>query len=735
MFDTDDWDLDQDFLNDIDDKAVEFYSQSDNQETEPKRRKIEICNDPIFSPDNNVDLDDRKSSSKEIVKSDKNKESRKHLILSMFNKNVLDENVSQTICESKKSCDNTLSNVHSDIQNHKDNKLSRKNLVLGILKNKNIQDKIVQKNITHVNPRKVEAKIRNNNNINVNQEFKVPSTNGIKHQILKNNCQRENSFNNDNSKSNSIKNSRKELLCNIMKPESVNNLKPKNDIIKNTLSITKDQVQPNKKMTLVRKFPGPAGLLPDDIDTIPPVSYLNSLEENEKTNEENNSSKLPEYCSQNTKNLFTEGAWQLMLDDLPQDFLKGYEIAIVKQMASTKGCNSTKVKFMAGIIERIDHSHENPPIVLRDFTDNIQGIVHRDIPLKYPGLLEPNVVVLLHDVGLLKISSTFVSNKYQILISPSSLLGIYTNKGEIERTVHMASVLENVSKEETGKEQKKKKDYSFSKPSKAPSSKTDFQFKLKHSSNIQDSSSSKKSTEDIKTNSPNTYKTVQAVNESMDFDIDLSISISPAKITNSQNQKNFTDSTLKKHANENSKQPFVEKQKESTHNDDKVRAENLLKALKRFSPNIYPKKRLPLHSKNVQMDAVLTKQVKQKVLSDSFSEQMHIDDCDGNTSQEKVESVAKEVPSSFCNKTESVQRRRVSIRSKLLQFKSPEELSPPSVESQNASNVKQNDETLIKKKMPETSSFFNDVLGNTENDSDDEMLSQLDMDTIFSNCN
>lgn len=711
-------------MNDVDDKAVEFYSQSDNQETEPKRRKIEICNDPIFSPDNNADLHDRKGSSKEIVKSDENKESRKHLILGMFNKSLLDENVSQAKCESKKSCDNTLSNVHSDIQNHKDNQLPRKNLVLGILKNKNIQDKIVQKNITHVNPPKVEAKIRNNNDINVNQGFKVPNTNGIKHQTLKDNCQRENGFINDNSKSNSIKNSRKELLCNIMKPESVNNLKAKNDIIKSTSSITKDQVQPNKKMTLVRKFPGPAGLLPDDIDTIPPVSYLNSLEENEKTNEENNSNKLPEYCSQNTKNLFTEGAWQLMLDDLPQDFLKGYEIAIVKQMASTKGCSSTKVKFMAGIIERIDHSHENPPIVLRDFTDNIQGIVHRDIPLKYPGLLEPNVVVLLHDVGLLKISSNFVSNKYQILISPSSLLGIYTNKGEIERTGHMAAVLENAPKEEIGKE-RKNKDYGLSKLSVARSSKTDFQFKLKHSSNIPDSLSSKKSTEDIKTNSLNTNRTVQALSESMDFDVDLSFSISPAKITDSQNQKNFT---------ENSKQPFVEKRKESTYNDDKERAESLLKALKRFSPNGNPKKRLPFHSKNVQMDAEQPVLIK-KVLCDSFSEQMDIDDCDANISQERVESAGKEVPSSFCNKTESIQRRRDSIRSKLSQFKNTETLSSPSVKSHNVSDVKQKDETLTEKKMPETSSFFNDVLRNTENDSDDEMLSQLDMDTIFSNYN
>nr|XP_012152495.1 PREDICTED: uncharacterized protein LOC105664103 isoform X2 [Megachile rotundata] len=679
MFESDDWDLDQDFLKDIDDKAVKFYSQSDNQETESKRRKIEISHNSILSA-NDVESHDKEITDKRKTKYEGNKESRKNLVLGILNKNLLHENVSQVKIkhDSKQFPDDTPLKLHSDrIQNHEGNRSTRKNLVLGILANKNIQDKTVKNNIKSTDSRKGEAKLKNDIDINITQGSRASGISGTRCQISKNNL---------------MDNSRKESFCNVTKC--------KNDAIRNTSSVTKhlqNQLESNQKMTLVRKFPGPAGLLPDNIDAnIPPISYLNSLEEKEQTNKENKSNKLPDYCSQNTKNLFTEGAWQLMLDDLPYNFLKGYEIAIVKQMASTKGCNSTKVKFLAGIIERIDHSHENPPIVLRDFTDNIQGIVHRDIPLKYPGLLEPNVVVLLHDVGLLKISSTFVSNKYQILISPSSLLGIYTNKGEIERTRHLSTVLENISKEEREKEWNENGERIFTKESEARSSKSDFQFKTKASGSIQDSEHSKYSRKDIGNEGVDANFSERAGNEkeSTNFDIDLSFSVSFGKITNSQNQNNFASSTLKNRLNKESKEQKFNSL------DDKERAANLLKSLKRFTPNVNEKARFSFSLEDEQVEG--------KTLHDRFSEQMDIDDCGVSSSQGKVEKV-EDVCSVVGKKTESL--RSNSVRSKLLQFKNPETL-----------NSKEKN-------------LFNNVSCNAENDSDDEMLSQLDMDTIFSNYN
>lgn len=201
-----------------------------------------------------------------------------------------------------------------------------------------------------------------------------------------------------------------------------------------------------KEAKLIRIFPGPAGLIARmKNNNTSVVSYLNSVKEleNKSTTEhaENNFSK----SSQDEKNLFGDEAWKFLLDDLPRNFFNEYGISTIKSRANASHCNSMKVKFVAGILDYIDHSHNDPFVTLKDSTGSIEGTVHRDIPLNYPGVLEPNVIVLLHDVGLLKTTTCVVTNKYHILVSRVNLLAVYSNKGRIIQTSHMENILSSIS--------------------------------------------------------------------------------------------------------------------------------------------------------------------------------------------------------------------------------------------------------------------------------------------------
>ncbi|XP_070152276.1 metacaspase-3 isoform X2 [Polyergus mexicanus] len=202
-----------------------------------------------------------------------------------------------------------------------------------------------------------------------------------------------------------------------------------------------NKIELGKEVKLVRIFPGPAGLVPDvKNDNIPVVSYLNRVKELENKT----AIKHIEIKSQDEKNSFGEKAWKFLLDDVSVNLFEQYRISIIKKKANANHCNSMKVKFLAGILDYIDHSHDDPFIILKDSTDSLEGTIHRDILLKYPGILEPNVVILLHDVGLLKTTTYVITNKYHILVSQVNLLAIYSDKGRIVSASHMENILSNV---------------------------------------------------------------------------------------------------------------------------------------------------------------------------------------------------------------------------------------------------------------------------------------------------
>ncbi|KAI4490956.1 hypothetical protein M0802_010630 [Mischocyttarus mexicanus] len=390
MFQNENWSSDEEYSQYLDDKAREFFSMNENEEIKFPAKKRKLNNEQQSRTSNN-----------------KNESNKTNVGLS----------------RNKKLClENTFSSENDgNLQN------SRRKMVLDIFSKRNVQNLPDSTDFNKLMPTYSKSE-----NI-LNKEKNEDDCNDVNDY----NEEPMNEKMNDNVQDISP-NSRKSLVMHHLKP-STSSSKILLNNMKSPSSIFQVENQSNKKTTLVRKFPGPAGLLPDFIDTsVPPTSYLINLEDSKDESIQNQKdNSLAKYCSQNTKTLFSEGAWQIMLNDLPGEFMKNYQIGEIKKIASANQHRCIKIPFLAGIIESIDYSHENPPIVLKDFTDQIEGTLHADIPTEYPGALDKNVVILLQNVGLLCISGTFTIHKYRILISPSNLLAIYSHVGDIIRTPQM----------------------------------------------------------------------------------------------------------------------------------------------------------------------------------------------------------------------------------------------------------------------------------------------------------
>lgn len=224
-----------------------------------------------------------------------------------------------------------------------------------------------------------------------------------------------------------------------------------------------DSKSSTTKQVITRKFPGPAGLLPDDVDLSKfPMAYLSSFEESEN-DRLINESRISEFCSQNTKNLFTGGAWQTMIDDLPPDFLQGREISMIKSNATKGLYKIEKAPFMAGILHNIDSNWvENPMVILKDSTDQIEASFHLNIFNIYPNKIEQGNVILFKDVGI-------ISSRLYIyaLIHPDDVVAIYNEKQRIITTEFMKEILREEVKRgtrgnEKNREESREKESSFS---------------------------------------------------------------------------------------------------------------------------------------------------------------------------------------------------------------------------------------------------------------------------------
>ncbi|XP_066593651.1 uncharacterized protein [Prorops nasuta] len=450
MFEREDWNFDDEFIKDMDDK-LQDYQKCVNDNTGKANSQ---CKRQKELPAKELKLDNKKKR----MDSNANKISpNANLTCNNYEKVYFRQRKSIEVIKGNYIIDNTRKEGMEEqpkkrmcLPLHQERTeaagTSRRDLIIGILQRQNTQEKVrrIESNVDHC------KSVNSGSTFNKLQKFQFTEKSPLKESnpgflqgtpITNNECTRKDC-------KESVKTTKRSLHLDVLKKTdtsdteiTTNYLKPHNTTV-NSPS--------NNKKTLIRKFPGPAGLLPDNIDerfcsfTLLFDEDTSNFDTEQRIDQK---SPLKDYCSQNTSNLFSEGAWQLMLNDLPPNFLKDYEIAKIKKKAQKNFKNYhtvMKVPLLAGLLVQVDYGCDNPSIVLKDFTDTIPGIMHSDIPLKYPGALEQNVVILLHNVGILKIG--MLDNKCQILVLPSSLLGIYSNSGKIVQTEKMTALLHEYSK-------------------------------------------------------------------------------------------------------------------------------------------------------------------------------------------------------------------------------------------------------------------------------------------------
>ncbi|KAG7209865.1 hypothetical protein KM043_011467 [Ampulex compressa] len=761
MFETENWTFDQDFLNDVDEKALKFYSQADQIDVPTKKRKIEVSND-LF--DNNKFSNNTKNVTnikERATKTSPDKVLRKNMILEMLNTNLLEKNDDSKISDKAKSNENNSSELNDNLYKSTGIHSSRKNVVLNILQKKNLHNLGTEdKQTTSINSNNICVKDRNgDSSTNINADLRQNNNRRLipikkKTELSQIRVLNEDKFPNKNdsvveSLAFQVHNKVLEKTQNSDKQNILDNHSPcsstNNNITANcgkpSSSVAQFQPpRPNKKTALVRQFPGPAGLIPDNIDgAVSPVSYINNYESENNRIEKTIHSSLSMFCSQNMESLFTEGAWQSMVDDLPVGFLNGYEISTIKQIANTNNFQSTKIEILAGVIESVDYSSENPPIVLKDFTDSIQGIIHSDISLKYSGIIKPNVVLLLHNVGLLRISGVWTASKYLTLIFPASLLCIYSSKSKTLCSPEMQSIVKSVFNEKS-----KSMNYcplvpALKNPAHSKSSMViTNEKKINHE--LEDvrkrGNPSKKEQQGLATD---TFKAFEDISQLMNFDDEDDFAISSAEVTNLTNTKNFmkppsnSDDTKNQMA---SKPTNIVDQKSSNCNK---RRGYLLETLKKFSANSKSKK-IP-HASSTTIFP-MSSSSNSNLITDS-AHVNNVTDSNVNSLSSRLfqpsgSSEEFSVTSSSIDNDSEIQDPRYSsntkkpndqsVKSKLLQYKNNNTKTTVSSLT-NAS--KMNSDMNDRSETVSRAGTFQNILLESENDSDDEILSQLDIDTIF----
>ncbi|CAL8342509.1 unnamed protein product [Arctogadus glacialis] len=180
-----------------------------------------------------------------------------------------------------------------------------------------------------------------------------------------------------------------------------------------------------------RRFPGPAGLLPqqslnqslDDIVVSVPQTPAHGAV-----------ARLPSQSSgsQSEEEEFTSGPWGAMKADMGLDernatcFLHSYSVVMVLRKAALRQLAQNKVPNMAVQLKSIVHTHADAKAVFRDPTGEIAGTVHRRLLEDRLGELKAGAVLLLKQVGVFSPSH----RNHYLNVTPSNLLKIYPPDGE-----------------------------------------------------------------------------------------------------------------------------------------------------------------------------------------------------------------------------------------------------------------------------------------------------------------
>ncbi|KAM6904803.1 uncharacterized protein hrob [Xenentodon cancila] len=179
-----------------------------------------------------------------------------------------------------------------------------------------------------------------------------------------------------------------------------------------------------------RRFPGPAGLLPQQ----PQGQNLDQIVVSvPQTPAHGVVARLPSQgsCSQTEEDEFSTGAWAAMKAEMgldernPSCFLHTYSVVMVLRKAALKQLARNKAPNMAVLLKSLVHTHADAKAVFKDPTGEIQGTVHRRLLDDRADELRVGAVLLLKQVGVFSPSH----RNHYLNVTPNNLLRIYAPDG------------------------------------------------------------------------------------------------------------------------------------------------------------------------------------------------------------------------------------------------------------------------------------------------------------------
>ncbi|XP_051905438.1 homologous recombination OB-fold protein [Hippocampus zosterae] len=195
----------------------------------------------------------------------------------------------------------------------------------------------------------------------------------------------------------------------------------------NKVSRKRPRSEPRPPRT--RRFPGPAGLLPQQ----PPSHSLDEIVVSvPQTPAHGVAARLPnQVSSSQAEEEELGGPWAAMKAEMgldernPACFLRSFSVVMVLRKAALKQLNKNKVPNMAVMLKSINHTHTDAKAVFRDPTGEIQGTVHRRLLEERLGELKVGAVLLLKQVGVFSPSH----RNHYLNVTPNNLLRIYSPDG------------------------------------------------------------------------------------------------------------------------------------------------------------------------------------------------------------------------------------------------------------------------------------------------------------------
>ncbi|XP_056609024.1 homologous recombination OB-fold protein [Triplophysa dalaica] len=221
-------------------------------------------------------------------------------------------------------------------------------------------------------------------------------------------------------------------------PRQLNTPVLTNHLVQLVSAANKTPQRPQSRVTRaqMRRFPGPAGALPQQVseqsldDIVVSVPHTPAHGAVARLRSEVSSSQGSE------EDEFSRGPWAVMKTEMgldernPSCFLHSYSVVMVLRKAALKQLAKNKVPNMAVVLKSITHTHADAKAVFRDPTGEMQGTVHRRLVEERQGELKTGAVLLLKQVGVFSPSH----RNHYLNVTPNNLLRIYPPDGVLHNS-------------------------------------------------------------------------------------------------------------------------------------------------------------------------------------------------------------------------------------------------------------------------------------------------------------